>query len=167
MQTALGSLGPVSQASPRSQEFLPEKAAQCVFLGTAKHRSQHVLLSSFGVCSALVMCHTSLGSGYWRIGHVPSRWDRAAIVSLSSYFLVSKDQMIGQTQRTGGCNRESTNRVWSYSPRYRVDTHTRLQTNEHNAAQNVRFLVSQIVKQETCLTPIGAFLLYKTQRATS
>ena len=40
-------------------------------------------------------------------------------------------------------------------------THTHnCKTNEHNAAQNVRFLVSWIVKQEACSTPIGAFLQY-------
>ena len=46
------------------------------------------------------------------------------------------------------------------------DTHTHThdcKTNEHNAAQNVRFLVSWIVKQEACSTPIGAFLRYRTQ----
>ena len=36
-------------------------------------------------------------------------------------------------------------------------------TNEHNAAQNARFLISWIVKQEACSTPIGAFLQYRTQ----
>ena len=47
-------------------------------------------------------------------------------------------------------------------------THTHdYKTNEHHAAQNVRFLVRWIVKQEACSTPTGAFLQHRTRRATS
>ena len=74
-------------------------------------------------------------------------------------------------ERGGGLQNTPRHLSAKKGPPPALDTHThtnkRLQTNEHNAAQNVRFLVSWIVKQETCSTPIGAFLQYRTQCATS